>query len=219
MQKRRSRGFTLIELLVVIAIIAILAAMLLPALSQAREKARSVSCLNNTRQFGLALHLYMADHDEWGISHINSAYKTSPPGMKYWTKTIYPYVNSLDVYVCPSRSDETFDGGDRDSTVGYAINYLCNAQYFPHRFGQVKRPSETALLVDGGSFYQWYTGYYRNRLPGDATYGVAGVATLIGQHNNGNNFSFYDGHSAWVTLARVHGWTGQYDPFNNWNCN
>jgi len=94
----RRRGFTLIELLVVIAIIAILAAILFPVFAQAREKARSISCLSNVKQFGLGEQMYVQDYDEtfplaWGVET-----NPPPPGQyedpSSWWNEIYPYIKN-----------------------------------------------------------------------------------------------------------------------------
>src|SRR5580704_9580530 len=83
-------GFTLIELLVVIAIIAILAAILFPVFAQAREKARAISCLSNTKQMGLAAIMYTQDYDETLVpvgnrySHPKSNWEQCSGGYDSW---------------------------------------------------------------------------------------------------------------------------------------
>lgn len=99
-------AFTLIELLVVIAIIAILAAILFPVFAQAREKARQTACLSNTKQMGLAIFQYTQDYDE---TLPNSGLGGGGPNQaNRWFKAIYPYVKSLDVFVCPSKNEDNF---------------------------------------------------------------------------------------------------------------
>lgn len=99
-------GFTLIELLVVIAIIAILAAILFPVFAQAREKARSISCVSNLKQLGLAYRMYMEDYDEMVVpdyEYVNGAangYTT----LLWYPDIMWPYVKNAGVFVCPDRS-------------------------------------------------------------------------------------------------------------------
>src|SRR5262249_20904915 len=96
------RGFTLIELLVVIAIIAILAAILFPVFAQAREKARAISCLSNTKQMGAGLMQYYQDYDETVI--LNSYGGSTIPGSSSWPDHLQPYLKNDGVLICPSAN-------------------------------------------------------------------------------------------------------------------
>lgn len=100
------RNFTLIELLVVIAIIAILASILLPALNQARERAKSTTCLNNMRQIGTGIQIYASSNDDYCI---RGRLAGSNPSLNNWMTLINPYLfdRAFDgrikgVYACPS---------------------------------------------------------------------------------------------------------------------
>jgi len=103
--KSLKAGFTLIELLVVIAIIAILAAILFPVFAKAREKARTISCLSNTKQLGLAVAMYVQDHDEafgGGSTHLGGD-PSSCIGHRWWLDMIEPYVKNRQLKNCPSE--------------------------------------------------------------------------------------------------------------------
>jgi len=102
-QSDNDEGFTLIELLVVMGIIAILAAMLLPALQRAREAARRTSCLNNLNQLGSAMAMFKNDHGSIPDYHNMSWAERDPFNIRDWSQLYPGYVSSAETYFCPSE--------------------------------------------------------------------------------------------------------------------
>jgi len=163
---RNRKGFTLIELLVVIAIIAILAAILFPVFAQAREKARTASCLSNIKQVSLSWQMYIQDYDETMVPAFTYDGTGAGVGVTqiWWPKLQDPYVKSWAIYRCPSAPDPSaiFGGGPfawwanqmRLGNIGY--NYLglsiwldCNVQLTVGvSLAAVGKPSQTVAFVD-----------------------------------------------------------------------
>lgn len=138
------RGFTLIELLVVIAIIALLAAILFPVFSRARENAKRSSCLNNMKQIGLGMQQYIQDYDGYyplqqGASIPQFMTTTFLPQRMNFLYQVAPYVRNIQSYVCPSGTPFP-DTGTLRPTATDNTSYVTN--------GVVMH------IYDGSNFFQ-----------------------------------------------------------------
>ncbi|BDI29724.1 hypothetical protein CCAX7_17750 [Capsulimonas corticalis] len=157
MANQRS-GFTLIELLVVIAIISILAAILFPVFAQAREKARAIACLSNTKQLGLGVQMYVQDNDERLFFYANIDPTASRTGQaipntpaaknaERWWNVLMPYVKSNNVFTCPSDPKPTM-GADVNGNLVIPRSYIASRAAEALTLAQLADPVETIVLMD-----------------------------------------------------------------------
>jgi prepilin-type N-terminal cleavage/methylation domain-containing protein/prepilin-type processing-associated H-X9-DG protein len=223
------RGFTLIELLVVIAIIAILAALLLPALSAAKQRAWTSNCNSNLHQIGLGMRMFADENGELYPESGGSIYwDATDPGTKKqsWMQQIFPYVGNTNVFNCPGNVQLAADEqGPFNYFNGCNVAYVTTGSFAAVKSTAILFTSAFVLGGDTAGTKSNGTGlqfdpldadkddYSQNCVGGAADDAITEFWKI---HSNGQNVLFADGHSKWYKGYKTGEMTFGYTTMTNW---
>jgi len=199
--RRGCAAFTLIELLVVIAIVTILAALLLPTLSTAKERGRQTYCINSERQQALAIFLYADEHSD-ALPPV--AFRNANGSITNWPQLLDPYLKSASIHFCPT---------DRQAkTNSYGLNELAFVDLTDDepapavRLNAFKTPTATVMLGDLGSGDD-FTTPRPDTLKMVAPSGDINDdkdARPLARHTQRCDLGFMDGHAGFLPLGRFY---------------